>query len=162
MEVGCAFFVWLCAGGWQLKIPRTSISTVINCFMVAAPFGRIIENENRVSSRVRCLLFLQIVEYTVCGQTFDRVDRSNFRRTTMDNTTSSRELIQSFKEYRLLDSIGAVVSWDQHTYMPPKGANHRAEQMGYLAKLGHERLTAPRLGELLSQVEGSPLVQTPD
>jgi carboxypeptidase Taq len=73
----------------------------------------------------------------------------------MDQATAYRELIQGFKEYRLIDSIGAVVNWDQHTYMPPKGANHRADQMGYLAKLGHEKLTAARIGELLGMVEGA-------
>src|ERR1019366_8837772 len=62
------------------------------------------------------------------------------------------ELIERFKEVRLLESVGAIVGWDQHTYMPPKGGNHRAEQMGFLAKLGHEKLTSPRLGELLGQV----------
>ena len=61
-------------------------------------------------------------------------------------------MIARFKEYRLLDSIGAIAGWDQHTYMPPKGAGHRAEQMGYLAKLGHEKLTSPRIGELLGQL----------
>ena len=70
-----------------------------------------------------------------------------------------RELIERFKEVRLLDSIGAVVGWDQHTYMPPKGGEHRAEQMGFLAKLGHEKLTSPRIGELLAQVEGTPPTQ---
>jgi carboxypeptidase Taq len=63
-----------------------------------------------------------------------------------------RELIERFKEFRLLESVGAIVSWDQHTYMPPKGGNHRAEQMGFLAKLGHEKLTSSRLGELLGQL----------
>jgi carboxypeptidase Taq len=80
----------------------------------------------------------------------------------MDYSTVYRELIDRFKENRLLDSIGSVVSWDQHTYMPLKGANHRAEQMGYLAKLGHEKLTAARIGECLVQLEGSPLVQPTD
>ncbi|MBM3995337.1 MAG: carboxypeptidase M32 [Planctomycetes bacterium] len=64
------------------------------------------------------------------------------------------ELIQRFREFRLLESIGALVGWDQHTYMPPKGAGHRAEQMGYLAKTGHAMLTAPRIGELLGELEG--------
>jgi carboxypeptidase Taq len=77
----------------------------------------------------------------------------------MNPTTAYRELIDRFREYRLLDSIGAIASWDQHTYMPPKGAGHRAEQMGYLAKLGHEKLTAPRIDELLGQLEGTPLVK---
>src|SRR5436190_6338604 len=74
----------------------------------------------------------------------------------MDNQDAYRELIERFKEYRLLASIGAVVGWDQHTYMPPKGANHRAKQMGYLAKLGHEKLTTPRIGELLGLLEIAP------
>ena len=72
----------------------------------------------------------------------------------MDQTAYG-ELIDRFKETRLLDSIGALVGWDQHTYMPPKGANHRAEQMGYLAKLGHEKLTSPRIGELLGPLDGT-------
>ena len=39
------------------------------------------------------------------------------------------ELIQRFKETRLLDSIGSVLGWDERTYLPPKGGAHRAEQM---------------------------------
>lgn len=70
------------------------------------------------------------------------------------------ELIERFKDFRVLESIGSIVSWDQHTYMPPKGADHRAGQMGLLAKLGHEKLTSPRLGEMLGQVEGQSLDET--
>lgn len=70
-----------------------------------------------------------------------------------------QELIDRFKETRLLDSIGSIASWDQHTYMPPKGASHRAEQMAYLAKLGHEKLTSPRIGKLLGTIEGTPAVK---
>ena len=66
----------------------------------------------------------------------------------MESAAAYRELIDRFKEFRLLESIGAMAGWDQHTYMPPKGRDHRAEQMGYLAKLGHEKLTSPRLGRI--------------
>src|SRR5947209_20359784 len=66
------------------------------------------------------------------------------------------ELIRRFKETRLLDSVGSVLGWDERTYMPPKAAAHRAEQMALMARLGHERLTHPRLGELLSELEASP------
>jgi carboxypeptidase Taq len=72
------------------------------------------------------------------------------------------ELIRRFKEARLLESIGAVVGWDQHTYMPPAGAAHRAEQMGFLAKLGHQMLTDAKVGDLLTAALSSPLVQNPD
>ena len=38
-------------------------------------------------------------------------------------------------------SIGALVSWDQETYMPPAGAAFRAEQLGLLAELHHKHAT---------------------
>lgn len=62
------------------------------------------------------------------------------------------ELIERFREYRLVDSIGSLLGWDERTYMPDKGSAHRAEQMAYIAKLAHERISSPRLGELLAQV----------
>ncbi len=80
----------------------------------------------------------------------------------MDDRNAYDELIRRFKEARLLDSVGALVGWDQHTYMPPAGAGHRAEQMGFLAKLGHQMLTDPKVGEVLAAVEGSPLVKNAD
>jgi carboxypeptidase Taq len=76
----------------------------------------------------------------------------------MDHRAAYDELIRRFKDAKLLESVGAVVGWDQHTYMPPAGAGHRAEQMGFLAKLGHQMFTDPKVGELLGVVEASPLV----
>jgi carboxypeptidase Taq len=72
------------------------------------------------------------------------------------------ELIRRFKETRLIESIGSVLGWDERTYMPPRGSAHRAEQMALLARLGHEQLTSPRLGELLGLVETGPLVKNPE
>lgn len=80
----------------------------------------------------------------------------------MDAASAYADLIRRFRESRLLDSVGAVVGWDQHTYMPPRGAAFRAEQMGLLAKLGHGLLTDPVLGERLAQVEGTDLVTAAD
>jgi carboxypeptidase Taq len=74
----------------------------------------------------------------------------------MDFQTAYDELVRRFKETRLLESIGSVLGWDERTYMPPKGGAHRAEQMALLARLGHEQLTSPRIGELLGVVEGDP------
>ena len=73
-----------------------------------------------------------------------------------------QQLIQRFRETRLLESIGSLVGWDERTYMPPKGSAHRADQMALLAKLVHEKVTAPALGELLDAVERSPLVTAPE
>src|SRR5436190_2144248 len=62
-------------------------------------------------------------------------------------------LIEHFKEYSLLDSIGGLLGWDERTYMPPKGSPHRAEQMALIAKLTHEKITAGRLGEWIDAAE---------
>jgi carboxypeptidase Taq len=80
----------------------------------------------------------------------------------MDSQVAYDELIQRFKETRLLESIGSVLGWDERTYMPPKGGAHRAEQMALLARLGHEQLTSPRVGELLGVVEGGPQAKDAD
>jgi carboxypeptidase Taq len=43
----------------------------------------------------------------------------------------------------------ALLSWDQETYMPPKGAVARAEQLATLSALAHRLFTDPELGALL-------------
>ena len=60
-----------------------------------------------------------------------------------------QQLVAELREIGLLKSIGAVLDWDEHTQMPPKGAEHRAAQMSLLAKLAHAQLTSPRVGGLL-------------
>jgi carboxypeptidase Taq len=69
--------------------------------------------------------------------------------------TAYDDLIRRFKEYSLLGSCASLLSWDELTYMPPKGAVHRAEQMALLARLTHEMLTAPAMGDLLKAAETS-------
>jgi len=79
----------------------------------------------------------------------------------MDKDQAYAELIRRVKDQALLASCGSVLGWDERTYMPHEGSTHRAEQMALLARLGHEMLTAPQIGELLAEVEGSPLVKAP-
>ena len=50
-----------------------------------------------------------------------------------------------------------MLSWDQETYMPPKGAAMRARAQGTLAGLHHERLTAPELVGLVKDLKGQDL-----
>ena len=47
----------------------------------------------------------------------------------------------------------AVLSWDQETYMPPKGADFRAQQLSTLAGISHEMFSDESTGKLLSQLE---------
>jgi carboxypeptidase Taq len=79
----------------------------------------------------------------------------------MDKDQAYAEVIQRVKDHALLASCGSVLGWDERTHMPHNGSAHRAEQMALLARLGHEMLTAPRIGELLAEVEGSPLAKPP-
>ncbi len=72
------------------------------------------------------------------------------------------ELIRRCKEASVLHSCADVLGWDERTYMPPKGSAHRAEQMALLARLCHEMATTPVIGELLGEVERSPLVKNTD
>lgn len=63
------------------------------------------------------------------------------------------ELIGRMRELALLESCGSLLHWDQQTYMPPKGAGHRAEQFGTLAGLVHRQFVAPEVGDLLAEAE---------
>jgi len=67
------------------------------------------------------------------------------------------ELIQELKTTATLASVSAVLGWDEQTYMPHGGAEHRANQLGMLAGMIHERATSPRVGELLNELAGSEL-----
>jgi carboxypeptidase Taq len=71
------------------------------------------------------------------------------------------ELARRAREEALLDSCAALLGWDEETYLPRGGAEHRASQLALLAGLSHERAADPRVGELLADVEGSDQVSDP-
>jgi len=52
-----------------------------------------------------------------------------------------------------LGKAAAVLSWDQTTYMPSGGARARGRQLATLARLAHERRTAPTIGRLLDALQ---------
>jgi carboxypeptidase Taq len=79
---------------------------------------------------------------------------------TVDATYA--ELIQRTKETAVLASCGAVLGWDERTYMPHDGSAFRGDQMALLARLTHEMSTDPKVGELLVSVEGTSLVANPE
>jgi carboxypeptidase Taq len=67
------------------------------------------------------------------------------------------ELIRRSREAALLGSCAAVLGWDERVYMPRGGAGLRGDQMGLLARLTHEMVTDPRVGELLAAAEAEAL-----
>ncbi|HUI96135.1 MAG TPA: carboxypeptidase M32 [Xanthobacteraceae bacterium] len=52
-----------------------------------------------------------------------------------------------------LDAAGAVLGWDEATYMPTGGALARGRQSALLRRLSHERFVDPALGRLLDRLE---------
>ena len=51
-----------------------------------------------------------------------------------------------------LSAATAVLAWDQRTYMPPKGAEERGEQMATLSRLIHEMSTSAESGKALDEL----------
>ena len=60
-------------------------------------------------------------------------------------------------DLRALQGALTLLTWDQETYLPPKGARARGEQLAALQGLYHEKLTAPELGDLIARAEQGPL-----
>jgi carboxypeptidase Taq len=70
------------------------------------------------------------------------------------------ELRALLAEISDLGRARALLSWDEWTQMPPRGATVRAEQLSTLSRLRHQRLASDELGRLLdlarADVEGQP------
>ena len=79
----------------------------------------------------------------------------------MHARTAYDELLRHHREVALLDSSASLLEWDEETYMPRRGAEHRGRQMAMLAGLSHERATDRRVGEWLAAIEASDLVLDP-
>ena len=75
---------------------------------------------------------------------------------------SYAELIKQTKEISTLGACQAVLEWDHQVNMPPGGAAMRAEQTSLLAGMIHEKFIDPKIGDLLSAVEGTDLVAEAD
>ena len=72
------------------------------------------------------------------------------------------ELLDLAGRAALLESTGAVLSWDRETYMPDKGAEHRASQLSLLSGIHHQFATESRIGELLDILHDSELNDSPE
>ena len=60
---------------------------------------------------------------------------------------SIKYILKEQKELSLLGGIGALLGWDQMTYMPPSGAAERAEQSAYLSQMAHKKIVSNELWE---------------
>jgi len=71
------------------------------------------------------------------------------------------KFITRIRELKTLESVAAVLEWDQETLMPEKGGRLRAEQLAMLSTRSHELLTDPALGELLDTLKSQTLDDVP-
>ena len=67
----------------------------------------------------------------------------------MSGLESLRERLAELAD---LSSLGRLAAWDQRTMMPPAGAASRAQQLGALQRLAHERATGDDIGAWLEEI----------
>ncbi|MHA2230138.1 MAG: carboxypeptidase M32 [Candidatus Thorarchaeota archaeon] len=65
------------------------------------------------------------------------------------------ELLSKVKEITLLGTSAAILNWDMQTYMPPRGAELRGEQLSVISRLIHRMSTDEEFGELISKAENT-------
>ncbi|HXE44396.1 MAG TPA: carboxypeptidase M32 [Conexibacter sp.] len=63
------------------------------------------------------------------------------------------ELRERLAEIADLSAAGGLLGWDQQTMMPERAAPQRAEQLGTLGRIVHERFTDDMVGRLLDAAE---------
>lgn len=70
--------------------------------------------------------------------------------------TSTEELYESYRsKMRTIADVrhaNAVLQWDQETYLPPKGATIRGQQLSTLSEISHGLFSAEDLGNLLEEL----------
>lgn len=78
-----------------------------------------------------------------------------------DPEATLKRVSDYMRETRIMQSISALLDWDQQTGMPEAGAAWRSRQSEWLAGCIHRRQTDPRLGEWLSELSGTRLASDP-
>src|SRR5258707_101274 len=69
----------------------------------------------------------------------------------------SPDLLARLGELSDLGHAGHLMGWDQQVVMPPEGMSARGHALGTIQRLAHDRLVAPELVPLLSQIAREPV-----
>jgi len=64
-----------------------------------------------------------------------------------------KKLLKRSREIALVASGSELLSWDLETYLPAKGVDFRAEQLGHLGGHTHRLFTAKKVGDWISACE---------
>ncbi|GHC03122.1 carboxypeptidase M32 [Cerasicoccus arenae] len=66
-------------------------------------------------------------------------------------------LTAALKRIGLLDSVSAVLGWDEQVNLPPSSASLRAQQNAAVAEVVHHAFTRPEIGEWITELESTEL-----
>jgi carboxypeptidase Taq len=69
-------------------------------------------------------------------------------------TSAYVELVARLRRRHTLGTVAGLLGWDEQVNLPPDSADQRAEQHALLAELIQAETAAPRVGELLAELEG--------
>ena len=72
----------------------------------------------------------------------------------MDSLQRLRDRLAELSD---LGALEMLAEWDQLVMMPSEGGPARAQQLGTLARLRHERATDERIGAWLTELDGEEL-----
>lgn len=86
---------------------------------------------------------------------------NSFQESPMDRPQALTKLESLSRQCALLESIDALLGWDERTMMPVAGGAYRAQQMKYLAGLIHDKQTDPGFAEYLAAIDASGWVGEP-
>jgi carboxypeptidase Taq len=73
-----------------------------------------------------------------------------------------KELRRHLAELTDLRNTAQLLQWDQQTMMPPRGAELRADELGTVQRILHERFVSGHTGRLLDDAEDQLDGETPD
>src|SRR6476469_4345661 len=66
--------------------------------------------------------------------------------------SSYAEYVRRMKRIADIRYAAAVLQWDQETYLPPKGAHFRGQQMSTLSEIAHQLFTEEAFGTTLQEL----------
>ena len=70
---------------------------------------------------------------------------------------SYKKLKEIFREASLSSDIAGILHWDMSTMMPDNSRNYRAEQLSYLSKLSHDKVSSNQVRELIFEAKNEDL-----
>ena len=68
-----------------------------------------------------------------------------------------KKLKEIFREASISSDIAGILHWDMSTMMPDNSRNYRAEQLSYLSKLSHDKVSSNQVKDLIFEAKNDDL-----